>query len=94
VFAFLAWEEGRGAGDHLARFAKRFRPGEILDINSKIGMTSGNVVYYDLQVVTNSRRTFPLASGIRDKREAQWLAAEMLRLLQSDKSRAVSAVEP
>jgi hypothetical protein len=44
------------------------------DVEVKIGLQSGSTVYYDLAVLQKSGRRVNAGSGIRDKREAEWLA--------------------
>lgn len=56
---------------------------DVADITPRIGMQAGSQVYYDLSV---KRRNGPFAIGIstmlRDRREAEWLAAEIRRSLR------------
>jgi hypothetical protein len=55
--------------------------GEIAEIKVATGMTAGTTVYHDLKIVgTNGRKT-GAGNSIRDRREAEWLASEMMRLL-------------
>jgi hypothetical protein len=56
---------------------------DIARIETKIGMTSGNSVYYDIKARTNNYRFHTLASSIKGKKEAEWLASEMENLLLS-----------
>jgi hypothetical protein len=72
---------------------KRFAASEIISVELKNGMTSGQTVYYDLQAVTSANGTSTLASSIRDKKEAQWLAAEMQRLLKLDNAPASPSIQ-
>ncbi len=47
---------------------------DVASVEVRIGLQSGSTVYYDLAILrTNGRRT-NAGSGIRDKREAEWLA--------------------
>jgi hypothetical protein len=39
-----------------------------------MGLQAGSTVYYDLAVVQRNGRRANAGSGIRDKREAEWLA--------------------
>ncbi|MDB6124385.1 MAG: hypothetical protein JWQ71_3378 [Pedosphaera sp.] len=116
VFAGMLFKSSRITLDTLGLHAqqnwtlfntnRRFAPDNIKFITIKIGMTSSQITYYDLQLITRQNPnprfanaakqknnpewgcTFTLASSIRDKKEAEWLAAEMLRLLKLDNSRA------
>jgi hypothetical protein len=47
---------------------------DIEAIEVKIGLQAGTTVYYDLAVLQPSGRRTNAGSGIRDKREAEWLA--------------------
>jgi len=49
-------------------------PRDIAAIEVKIGLQAGSTVYYDLAVVQRNGRRANAGSGIRDKREAEWLA--------------------
>ena len=60
-------------------------PADIANITTKIGMTSGQNVYYDIHVIARAGRDITAASSIKDKKEADWLVAEMKRLLKLDK---------
>ncbi len=68
------------------RTVKRFSPSDVLDITTKIGMTSGENVYYDIHVLCRSGRDATAASAIKDRKEAAWLIAEMKNLLKLDKA--------
>jgi hypothetical protein len=54
---------------------RRFTSSEISDITTKIGMQAGGKPYYDLALVRTNGKRVTLAHGVRDKREAEWLAA-------------------
>lgn len=51
--------------------------GEIDDITLKIGMQSGTRPYYDIKIVRADGKKLPAGGSIRDKREAEWLVAQM-----------------
>lgn len=72
---------------------KQFAASEISSSKLRNGMSSGQTVYYDLQAVTNGKATSTLASSIWDKKEAQWLAAEMQRLLKLDNAPASPSIQ-
>ena len=69
----------------LIRRVKRFSPSDVMDITTRIGMTSGENVYYDVHILSRSGRDATAASGIKDRKEAVWLIAEMKNLLKLDK---------
>ena len=56
---------------------RRFGPGEIADVETRIGMQSGESAYYDLVLVRAGGKKIIAGRGIRDKREAEWLAATL-----------------
>ena len=59
---------------------------EIKDTRLTIGMQSGDhsgTPYYTLNLVDSDDRTFSAGSYIKNKEEAEWLAAEMKRLALS-----------
>jgi len=61
---------------------ERFVPaGEIADVRLSIGMSSGTKAWYDLALHLKNGRRIPLGEGVRNKREAEWLAARLLRAL-------------
>jgi hypothetical protein len=54
---------------------------ELKDIVLKIGMQSGDRLWYDLYAVRTNGRKLDVGGGIRDKREAEWIAAQLRRAL-------------
>jgi hypothetical protein len=50
------------------------RAGEIADVTIRIGSQSGGTPYYDLTIVTTAGKRVGAGGGVRDKREAEWLA--------------------
>jgi hypothetical protein len=54
---------------------------EVRDVELKIGLQSGERVWYDLYVVRADGRTLGAGGGIRDKREAEWIAARLREAL-------------
>jgi hypothetical protein len=50
---------------------------EIDDVTPTIGMQGGNTVYYDVTIVRKDGKKVSAGSGIRDKREAEWLASTL-----------------
>ena len=56
---------------------RRFSRAEIAGVRTKIGMQAGETVYYDLQLRRADGKAVTVGHGIRDKREAEWLAATL-----------------
>ena len=73
---------GVRATNHWLFFSRQrqFNAGEVVRMETKIGMTSGSQAYQDLKLVTQSSE-FTLASSIASKPEADWLIREMTRAL-------------
>jgi len=55
---------------------------EIGDITLKVGMQVGTTPYYDLKIARATGRPLTISTMLRDKREAEWLAAEIKRSLR------------
>ncbi len=64
---------------------RKIAAADIAAINAIIGMTVGQVVYYDLHVLTRTDKDYTVVSSIQDKIEADRLADELRRLLKLDK---------
>lgn len=60
---------------------REFRSGELREIFTKVGMTSGQKAYHDLKARLDSGKEITLASAIGSKAEADWLVAELKRTL-------------
>jgi hypothetical protein len=56
---------------------RRFSRSEITGVRAKIGMQTGETVYYDLQLLRADGKPVTVGHGIKDKREAEWLAATL-----------------
>ena len=52
----------------------RIPAADVAGVEVQIGMQAGSTVYYSLQIVRKDGRKTTAGSGIRDKREAEWLA--------------------
>jgi len=50
---------------------------DVADVKLAIGMSSGTRVWWDLSLACTSGRPVPLGGGVRDKHEAEWLAARI-----------------
>jgi hypothetical protein len=55
--------------------------GEIADVVSAIGMQAGKTVYYDVIIRRKDGKKITAGSSVRDKREAEWLAATIRKSL-------------
>jgi hypothetical protein len=55
---------------------------EIGDIAPKVGMQVGMTPYYDLKIARATGRPLTISAMLRDKREAEWLAAEIKQALR------------
>jgi hypothetical protein len=59
----------------LAPFRERRLPAaDVAEVVARIGMQAGNTPYYDVILVRKDGKQIPAGRGIRDKREAEWLA--------------------
>ena len=64
---------------------QRLMPAGVVPHFTRIGMTNGQTVYYDVHVTNHSGRDLVAASAIKDRREADWLVSEMQRALKLEK---------
>jgi hypothetical protein len=55
---------------------------EVADVTTKIGAQAGGTAYYDVVLVTTAGNRVAAGGGIRDKREAEWLAATITSALR------------
>ena len=55
---------------------------EVADVTTKIGAQAGTTMYYDVTLVTTGGKRVAAGRGIRDKREAEWLAATIRAALR------------
>jgi len=78
----------------LIRSVKNLSAADVASITTKIGMTSGQNVYYDIHIIARAGSGITAASSIRDKKEADWLAAQMKNLLKLDKSPPPPTISP
>ena len=57
---------------------EKFLPvAEVTDVTTKIGAQAGTTMYYDVTLVTAAGKRVAAGGGVRDKREAEWLAATL-----------------
>ncbi len=61
---------------------RRWPLSEIGGVMPRIGMQAGGDPYYDLVLVRSDGRKVAAGRGIRDKREAEWLAATLERAMR------------
>jgi Protein of unknown function (DUF3592) len=59
--------------------------GAVTDIKAVIGMTSGQTAYQNITVVCQDGRKITAGSAIKDSQEAQWLAAQMVKCVRSQR---------
>ncbi|MDR3455993.1 MAG: hypothetical protein P4N60_00995 [Verrucomicrobiae bacterium] len=55
--------------------------GDIARFDLNAGMTSGQTVFYNLQILTRANKKITVGSGVPSRLEAEWLAKEMNRAL-------------
>jgi hypothetical protein len=58
---------------------RRLPAAAIVDVRARIGMQAGGRPYYDLVLMGADGKAMTAGHGIRDKREAEWLAATLKR---------------
>jgi len=67
----LTWATG-----YISSGRERTSPAsEIADVIASIGMQAGTTVYYDVVVARKNGKKIRVGRSVRDKREAEWLAA-------------------
>jgi hypothetical protein len=52
---------------------------DLQDFRIQIGMQAGNQPYYDIRLILSDGRSIRAGTMVRNKREAEWIAAEMKR---------------
>ena len=55
---------------------------DVKDVALHVGMQVGMVPYYDLKIARLSGRPLTISAMLRDKREAEWLAAQITQALR------------
>ena len=60
---------------------RRLPMSDIAEVKTRIGMQAGGSPYYDLILVRTDGSSVTAGNGIRDKREAEWLAAALRRAI-------------
>ncbi len=61
---------------------RQFEGSVIRSIETAIGMQVGSTAYYDIKVLRTEGKDFTIGGGIRDKREAQYLAGILLKAVK------------
>ena len=56
---------------------------EVADVTAALGMQAGTTVYYDVVIVRKNSKKIKAGRGLRDKAEAEWLAARIKDALSS-----------
>jgi hypothetical protein len=59
----------------------RLTAAEVSDVVPMIGMQAGRTPYYDVQILRTNGKKMTAGSSVRDKREAEWLAATIKKAL-------------
>ena len=60
---------------------------DVTDVTTKIGLQAGTTTYYDVMLVTPAGKQVAAGRGVRDKREADWLAATLKAAIRPAKAR-------
>jgi hypothetical protein len=60
--------------------------GEVAEITTRIGMQAGSRPYYDVMISTKGGKRIIAGRSIRNKREAEWLAATLQQAMGLDRS--------
>ena len=60
---------------------RRIEASDVSSIAAVAGMTANNIVYSQLRLSYRGDRKYDFADGIRDKREADWLADQIRQRL-------------
>jgi hypothetical protein len=64
------------------RKERTLRASDVADVTTKIGSQAGTTPYYDLTIVTTAGKRVAAGGGVRDKREAEWLAGKIRSALR------------
>ncbi len=65
----------------MLRFIRTDDAADVERFTTKVGMTSNNKAYHDLQLITRAGKKVTLASSLASKPEADWLVLEMTKAL-------------
>jgi hypothetical protein len=60
---------------------RKLTAAEVSDVVAAIGMQAGKTVYYDVLIRTKDGKKTTAGRSVRDKREAEWLAATIKKSL-------------
>jgi hypothetical protein len=64
------------------RRERTLRAADVADVTTRITAQAGTTPYYELKVVTKAGKQVGAGGGIRDKREAEWLAERVRAALR------------
>jgi hypothetical protein len=59
------------------RHERTLRAAEVADVTTRITAQAGTTPYYEVSIETTAGKRVAAGGGIRDKREAEWLAARL-----------------
>jgi hypothetical protein len=65
----------------VARHERTLRTAEIAGVTARIGSQQGNVPLYDISIETTAGKRVAAGRSVRDKHEAEWLAAAIMRAI-------------
>ena len=65
------------------RRERTLRADQVADVTIRIASQAGNTPYYEVSLVTAEGKRVAAGQGIRDKREAEWLAALLRTAMQA-----------
>jgi hypothetical protein len=70
------------ASGYLSPWRRRTMPtSDVADVVARLGMQAGATAYYDIRIIGKGRQSVTAGRSIRDKHEAEWLAATMKRAI-------------
>lgn len=61
---------------------RTLRAGEVAEVTTRIGGQSGRTMYYDVLLMTTAGKRVVAGRAVRDKREAEWLAATLRAMIR------------
>jgi hypothetical protein len=67
---------------------RTLRAADVAEVTTRIASQAGRTPYYDITLVTTAGRRVAVGGGIRDKREAEWLAGMIRRAVKPERESA------
>jgi len=64
---------------------RTLRAADVAEVTTRIASQAGRTPYYDITLVTAAGRRVAVGGGIRDKREAEWLAGMIRRAVKPER---------